>query len=188
MTDSKRLSLEKTWQKLEEAGDEMPRTESGKPFVPESMPNYDDEVLGVEFFRTEVEDADYSFLTLPRTFFGRSELKKVNYQNSDLSESRMCWNDFIECDFSNADLSKCDMRSPNFENCNFSGANLKEADLRCAGMTNCNFTGADVTDVQALPAHHLYHRNVGSIEALLTDEQCVSIDWTDDAGEEAPGG
>jgi hypothetical protein len=35
------------------------------------MPAYDDEELGVEFFRMHVEGADLSALTLPRTFFGR---------------------------------------------------------------------------------------------------------------------
>jgi hypothetical protein len=48
------------------------------PPIPDHKPQCDDEEpLGVHFFRTRVE-GDLSGLTLPRTFFGRSEIKDVN--------------------------------------------------------------------------------------------------------------
>ncbi|MBS1997971.1 MAG: pentapeptide repeat-containing protein [Cyanobacteria bacterium SZAS LIN-2] len=115
-------------------------------------------------------------------------MKGVTFKNSDLSQSRMCWNDFINCDFTEADLSGCDMRASNFENCNFTGANLTEADLRRSHITNCNFTGAILTEALALPAAHREHRNGGSIEPLLTAEQSATVGWIDLAGEEPPGG
>jgi hypothetical protein len=55
-------------------GTTMPRTAEGKPFVPPQMPNHDDTELGFSFFRQLLQDADYSNLTLPRTYFGRPGL------------------------------------------------------------------------------------------------------------------
>jgi uncharacterized protein YjbI with pentapeptide repeats len=70
------------------------------PPIPQRKPRYDDdETLGVSFFRTRVA-GDLSGLTLPRTFFGRSEIKGASFRGTDLRESRLCWNDFIDVDFS----------------------------------------------------------------------------------------
>jgi hypothetical protein len=38
----------------------MPRYPDGKPFVPASMPAYDDEELGFSFFRSGLEDGELS--------------------------------------------------------------------------------------------------------------------------------
>src|SRR5689334_22012247 len=70
------------------------------PPMPKRMPRYDDERLGVAFFRTFVgEHDDLSNLTLPRTYFGRSEINDALFCNTDLTESSLCWNDFIDVDF-----------------------------------------------------------------------------------------
>jgi BTB/POZ domain-containing protein KCTD9 len=76
------------------------------PPMPERLPQYDDsEPLGFSIFRTLLDDAlDLSDLTLPRTFFGRSQIDRVSFRNSDLHESNLCWNDFNGTDFSGADL------------------------------------------------------------------------------------
>src|SRR5262249_46125139 len=134
---------------LEAQGEQMPRLPSGQPFVPPAMPNYDDEELGYSFFRMGVADADYNNLTLPRTFFGRSLLARASFTHHDLSESRICWNDFEGCDFTGADLSGCDMRSSNFKGCKFVGTVLRGADFRRASFEDCDFTGADVTGAVA---------------------------------------
>src|SRR5262245_2503728 len=76
----------------------------------ERPPRDDDEVLAVSFFRTELADATLERLTLPRTFFGRSEIRAVSFRDTDLSESTANWNDFVDVDFSAADLSRCDFR------------------------------------------------------------------------------
>jgi len=52
----------------------------------------DDEPLGLSFFRTRLAKAsriDLSNLSLPRTFFGRSEIRDVSFRNTDLSESNL---------------------------------------------------------------------------------------------------
>lgn len=64
-------------------GDEVPP-------LPAALPRYDDRVLGVSFFKTRVVDDDFSNLTLPRTFFGRSEIRDVAFRNTDLRESNLC--------------------------------------------------------------------------------------------------
>src|SRR5262245_46783838 len=112
-----RKSVEETWSRLESLGESMPRDPSGRPFIPAAMPNHDDEDLGFSFFRAGAEEIDLSNLSLPRTYFGRSLLTRVTFIGTDLSESRMCWNDFIECDFTGTDLSRCDMRASVFEAC-----------------------------------------------------------------------
>src|SRR5947209_58207 len=113
-----RRSLEDTWQYLEAVGEYAPRDPSGRPIMRDRMPDMgDEEPLGFSYYKYRLEDADNSNLTLPRSFFGRSWFLRVNFANTDLSESRMCWNDFEDCDFSGADLSGCDMRSSIFERC-----------------------------------------------------------------------
>ena len=44
--------------------------ESGKlPEIPKRMPRYDDDEIGISFFRTQLTDVALDNLTLPRTFF-----------------------------------------------------------------------------------------------------------------------
>ena len=69
----------------------------------------------------------------------------MSFAGTDLSESRMCWNDFVGCDFSGADLSGCDMRASKFEQCRFAGASLRGADLRRSSFEGCEFSTADLT-------------------------------------------
>ena len=108
-------------------------------------PRHDDQELGVNFFRTSLADVTLDGLTLPRTFFGRSEIRSVSFRSSDLSESTANWNDFSDVDFSSADLSRIDFRASVFERVSFLGAALRGADLRHATFRNCTFTGADMT-------------------------------------------
>ncbi len=104
------------------------------PPIPAALPRVDDRVLGVSFFKTRVIDDDFSNLTLPRTFFGRSEIRDVDFRNTDLRESNLCWNDFISVDFSDAVLTNSDLRSSIFEHVSFaiSGEPI------CAGPISSN--------------------------------------------------
>ncbi len=179
-----RNSLEETWRSLESQGDEMPRHPDGRPLVPDRMPNFDDdEPLGFTYFRCRLEDADNSNLTLPRTFFGRSGFTRVSFANTDLSSSRMCWNDFSECDFSGADLSGCDMRAAIFEGCKFADAVLRRADLRHSSFVRCDFSGAELTGAVAVRED----RNEGVIDHLREEQQAV-MEWHEAPGPEPPGG
>jgi uncharacterized protein YjbI with pentapeptide repeats len=178
-----RKSVDESWRHLESQGEMMPRDPSGRPFVPQAIPNYDDEELGSSLFRSGVEDADLSNLSLPRTYFGRSLLQRVSFANTDLSESRICWNDFEGCDFSGADLSRCDMRASNFKGCSFVGAVLHQTDLRRSSFEDCDFAGADLTGAVAEDADFQ-----GCVQDYLTDEQQAAMTWSEDEGPEPPGG
>lgn len=112
------------------------------PPLPPRMPAHDDEVLGVSFFRTQVCDEDLSGLSLPRTFFGRSEIARCSFEGSDLSEARANWNDFEQVDFSRANLTGADLRASRFVRCHFDGANLAGADLRHSTFEGCSFRDA----------------------------------------------
>jgi uncharacterized protein YjbI with pentapeptide repeats len=177
---SQRRSLEETWRHL---GDTMPRDELGQPFVPPAMPNYDDRVLGFSFFRHIVEGGDLSNMTLPRTYFGRSGLERVSFQNTDLSESRMCWNDFTGCDFSSADLSGCDMRASLFRDCRFDGTNLRGADLRRSSFEGCSFVGADMAGAVADD-----YETMDYLFDKLTEAQRATMSVPADPGPQPPGG
>src|ERR1051325_2666882 len=115
------------------------------PELPARAPRYDDEELGVGFFRTRLADARLEGLALPRTFFGRSEIRGVSFRGSDLSQSTACWNDFIDVDFGEADLSEADLRASIFQRVSFRGAVLRGADLRRTSYTGCTFSDADLT-------------------------------------------
>ena len=58
------------------------------PPIPPATPQYDDETPGVSIFRMLLgTELDLANLTLPRTFFGRSELNGTVLRNTDLTES-----------------------------------------------------------------------------------------------------
>lgn len=173
----KRLDYEESCRALQKLG---LLDEGDIPPLSHRPPKYDDEELGVEFFRTAVADAKLENLTLPWTFFGRSEIRATSFKNTDLSGSSANWNDFIDVDFSEANLAGADLRANLFERVNFAGASLVGADLRYCGLKQCNFTGADMTDVKIT-------RKAGT--ALnLSQKQQYSVDWQDEEGEEPEGG
>ena len=124
----------------------------------------------MSFFKTYVGNGDdFSGLTIPRTFFGRSEVNDVSFRDTDLSESRMCWTDFVNVDFSAADLSGADLRGSIFRNVDFRSAKLREADLRRAAFENCSFDDADLSSAK------LSRSQKKSLS--LTPQQADSIDW-----------
>ena len=155
--------------------------EGDVPPIPDRVPQYDDEEpLGVNFFRTEIVEDDLSNLTLPRTFFGRSEINNVSFHNTDLSESNLCWNDFIRVDFSSAILARSDLRASVFSSTSFEAADLRGSDLRQSTFSECTFTGA-------LMAGAILTVSQGSTLSL-SDQQREQIAWTDTDGAEPGGG
>jgi uncharacterized protein YjbI with pentapeptide repeats len=179
-----RRSLDETWRYFEAMGWDMSRTDTGDPLLPDRMPRYDDaELIGVRFFRTFCKGDKLSDLSLSRAYFGRSSFEHVDFRGSDLSESRMCWNDFIDCDFTDADLRRCDMRASNFKGCIFRNADLSNADLRRSTFEACIFENARVTDAIAFkPAAR------EDLIPLLEKAQRPQIRWASELGEEPPGG
>jgi len=151
------------------------------PPVPDHLPQYDDEEpLGVNFFRTAIDGEDLSNLTLPRTFFGRCEISNVSFQNTDLSESNLCWNEFIQVDFSSARLTLSDLRASVFTNTSFQSTDLSGSDLRRSSFENCIFT-------DALMAGTVLTLAQGKI-LPLSDRQRAEIAWAGTAGDEPDGG
>lgn len=149
------------------------------PPLPGRPPRHDDEQLGVSFFRTRLADVALDGLTVPRTFFGRSEIRSVSFRGSDLSESTANWNDFIDVDFSSADLSRADFRASIFERVSFHGAVLRGADLRRATFRGCTFTDADMTGARLSRGFGWLFR--------LSSAQRTAIDWQP-PGPEPEGG
>jgi len=180
----RRRSLAETWKHLEASGRPMPREGKGRPFVPRRMPNHDDDELGFSFFRTSADEDDFSDCTLLRTFFGRSGLTNVSFRNTDLSESRMCWNDFTDCDFSKADLSGCDVRASKFVRCKFDGADLRRADLRRSSFEGLSFKGANL---KGAVMHNDSAADWGA-DSHLTKAQVAAVVWHDDPGDKPTGG
>lgn len=150
------------------------------PPLPDRPPRYDDEVLGVEFFRTELADAKIENMTLPRTFFGRSEIRATSFKGSDLSESTANWNDFVDVDFSSSDISRSDFRACVFERVRFNGAVLAGVDFRHCTFTDCDFGDACLAGAKI-------SREIGASLSLSSGQQEV-IDWQDDDGDEPDGG
>ena len=154
---------------------------------------------GVRFFRTwigvgrpfglapsrpedDVEVAEHALanLTLPRTFFGKAEISSISFQNTDLSESTLCWNDFIEVNFTDADLSGADLRASIFRRVAFVRTNLRNTDLPRSNFKECDFTAADMAGAK------LTRKRGEGIH--LSDEQRKVIDWQESDGDEPLGG
>ena len=177
-----RLSYEDSYAKLQD--DFIPA--GPIPAMPESMPCFVDAAddnhkeVGFRLYLKLVEEVDFSYLTLCRSFIGRSEINECSFHNTDLSESNMTWNNFIAVDFSQAVLVNCDMRSSFYEEVNFVEADLSRADLRQSSFEDCDFTdaimqGTILTQIQG-----------GVLN--LSEEQRAAIAWTDDEGDEPEGG
>lgn len=172
-----RLTYEQSCKLLEEFG----AVNLGEiPPIPQVMPRFDDEILGVNFFRSAVEGARLENLTIPRTFFGRSELRNVSFAGSDMSQSNLCWNDFIQVNFQSCSLSGADLRASLYEQCNFAECDLSGADLRRASFKDCIFTGA--LFYGAIVPERLRK------ECSLSPEQIAKGSWTRGEGKEPEGG
>jgi uncharacterized protein YjbI with pentapeptide repeats len=174
---SQRLSFEQSIQRLRELGfvgdDEELR-------IPSRRPQPEDDPGGLSFFRTMLENADLRGMELPRTFFCRSEIVSVSFQNTNLTESHLCWNDFTDVVFSEAVLSGADLRASNYTRVRFDEADLRGADLRRAQFRDCEFGGADLRGA-------ILTRAQGRGLALTQPQRSV-IDWRDDDGPEPQGG
>ena len=177
-----RLSYEESCRLLQRLGCPDVGAEGVIPPIPDHRPQIDQDPLGVTFFRTFVGVGEYDLenLTLPRTFFGRSEIERVSFKNTDLSESNLCWNDFNEVNFTDADRSGCDIRASFFSEIDFVRTDLRNADFRRSNFEACDFTDADMRGAQ------LTREQAELI--LLSDQQQQVIDWQESDGEEPPGG
>jgi hypothetical protein len=157
---------------------------SGRGVVPPLPPRRpvreDPSGWGLEFERTSLEDCVIEGLSLPRTYFCRAGIYRVSFRNTDLSESTLCWCDFIDVDFTEASLRGSDLRCSIFERVRFAGADLREADLRRSSYLECDFTDAwlegAILLMQQEPA------------LSLTADQRRTIAWTTDRGVEPGGG
>jgi hypothetical protein len=151
------------------------------PPLPDRMPAWDDELPGVSFFRTRLDGSDdLSDLTLPRTFFGRSEIQGTSFRNANLAQSRLCWNDFTEADFTGASLAGSDLRASQFIRVRFSGADLSDADLRQSHFDRCVFTDTRLAGAILTPEQ--------GRQMVLSRHQRDEIAWTQDDGPEPGGG
>ena len=152
------------------------------PPMPERMPQHDDpDPLGVSFFRTSIGGGeDLSNLTLPRTFFGKSEINGASFQNTDFTESNLCWNDFTEVDFTDAVLARSDLRASTFNCVKFVHTDLCGADMRLSSFENCDFENAQLAGAVLTTEQ--------GIELNLSEAQRGQISWTDEDGSEPGGG
>lgn len=151
------------------------------PALPSHRPQVgDDGSPGIRFFSTLLEECRLDNLTLPRTFFGRSEVVSVSFENTDLHESTLCWNDFNEVTFTDADLSDCDLRASIFRDTSFVRANLRNSDLRRSNFKECDFTDADMRGAKLT-------RKQGE-QTHLSERQKAEVDWQESDGEQPPGG
>ena len=174
-----RLSYEESIQRLRDLGAILPHEQLQ---LPERLPEPGDPApLGFSFFRTFVGDnADLSNLTIPRTFFGRSDIRDCSFRNTDLSESNLRWNDFTNVDFTDAILTNADLRASIYIDVVFHRTDLRNADLRRSTFENCIFLAAKLDGAKVFvdDAHTLD----------LTVEQIAVVTWCHDDGPEPAGG
>jgi BTB/POZ domain-containing protein KCTD9 len=151
-----------------------------RPSIPRNIPSpLDEDPHGVSFFRTHVE-GDLSGLSIPRTFVCRSEVRDCRFVGTDLSESFLCWNDFIDVDFSSAVLRGADLRSSIYTRACFVGADLSRADLRRIAFEDCDFTGA------LLVAAKVSRSQTKGLKISSEQKKQIELSWF--SGEEPPGG
>jgi uncharacterized protein YjbI with pentapeptide repeats len=175
---NERLNYEDSFQALQRLGmvlgpDEIP------PIPPTIPRRYGPEPLGINFIRESVAECSLDNLTLPRTYFGRSEIRDVSFVNTDLTESALCWNDFVDVDFTDAMLAGSDLRASIFERVRFVRTDLTNCDLRGSSFIDCDFTDAVVCGAKLSQKDDAL--------ALLTPDQRALIEILP-IGEDPPGG
>jgi uncharacterized protein YjbI with pentapeptide repeats len=150
--------------------------------MPDHIPQpEDEEPLGLSFFRTFVGDGvNLSYLSIPRTFFGRSEISNATFRNTDLSESNLRWNDFIDVDFTEAALARADLRASIYTRVDFTRTDLRSADMRRSDFEECAFDGAEMENA-------ILTREQGARLKLPSTQRAV-IDWRENDGPEPSGG
>jgi len=139
----------------------------------------DDEYVSesLDYFRTACWGRHWNCLTLPRSYFAKTDLERCSFRNTDLSGSRIVVNDIVDCDFREADLTGACLASL-FVECDFSAATLNGADLRRSTFIDCTFAGASMQGTKLLQEDR---------EALpLSSLQFVDVEWSDDSGPEPP--
>ena len=174
-----RQSYEESIRRLRELG-LVGRDEN--PGIPDHTPQpEDDNPLGLSFFRTVISDeAAFSNLSIPRTFFGRSEIKRASFQNCDLTESNLRWNDFVEVDFTGASLARADLRASIYTRVKFIRTDLRGADLRRSDFDSCRFD-------DALMDGAVITRKQGT-RLNLSGAQKSVVEWRAEDGPEPSGG
>ncbi len=181
---SKRISYEESHRRLQERGH---FSEKAVPPIRPGVPSIQDEApLGITFFRTLVGEEepglieDIENMTLPRTFFGRTEVRQTSFKGTDLFESCLCWNAFIQVDFTKSSLSGSDLRASLYDHVLFVQADLSGADLRGSAFDACDFTNAVMKGAKLTYAQ-------GRLLSL-SENQRQEIDWQDEDGDEPDGG
>jgi len=130
------------------------------------------------------EGEDFSSITLPGLFVGRTSLLYVSFAGSDLARSTFNWSDFTGCDFSGCNLAGSDLRACTFRDCSFDGADLRDVDLRRSSLKSCTFKSARMAGCKL--------GKVGVLSGLLgglrlAADQRAEVDWSD-PGPEPEGG
>lgn len=152
-------------------------------------PRHDDDELGPSVFRMLVEDVDLASLTIPGLYVGRSALRRISFQGSDLHLSTFNWSDLAECNFGETDLSHSDLRACIFVRCLFRGADLAQADLRGSTFKDCNFDGAAMrgaTLSQGPRLLRLFRLGSDQTSLPLSALQRAEVTWSGEKSE--PGG
>ena len=73
-----------------------------------------DEIEGIDFFRTRVENEKYEHLTLRHLYVCRSLVSAASFYDSDIFQRVNVWSDIDHVDFSGADLHGSDLRKFGF--------------------------------------------------------------------------
>jgi uncharacterized protein YjbI with pentapeptide repeats len=134
---------------------------------------------GVRLERTTLT-GDFAGLTLPRTRLGRMLVKGATFRETDLSESTLCWCDFVSVDFTDACLRRSDLRASAYRQVNFARCDLRGADLRHSDFEACDFTDARMEGAMLA---HLAGRHLP-----LSQRQRAGVFWLADDGDEPSGG
>ena len=137
-------------------------------------------VPGLEVFREHLENVQFDSLTMPGSKFYRSLIRNVSFRNSDLSNSNLCWNDFVCVDFSACTLRNADLRASEYRGVRFVDADLSGADMRMSDLIHCEFRGASMRGTK------LSSYNRGHL--VLSDVQRQEIAWCAASDEEQPPG
>jgi hypothetical protein len=84
---------------------------------------------------------------------GVLNLRRINFSNCDLSNSRFRYTDLRNADFKNSDLQFADLNHSNPLGADFTNCNLRGADLADTNLTFANFTDASLREADLWFAH-----------------------------------
>ena len=136
---------------------------------------FNENLNNADFSQSNLKKIDFSDSDLSDATFFYGTLNDVNFRDVDLSNADISYARLTNVNFENADLTNVDFRSSVITNASFQNSILENVDFTYTICYNCDFRNVDINSIKTpeLSEMHLYPRFPASI---FTEMNFSSLD------------